>query len=501
MIKNLLTSIWGFVKRRYIVSAIILIVTILVLNGIFGSNSQDVQPIEVKKGTISQEVEVTGKVSPAQELSLAFEKSGRVVSVRKDVGEKVVAGESLVVLDQSDLLAQLAQAKASAAAEQANLDQLISGARPEEIRIKETAFSQAAQDLQNAYGSVLQALEGAYLNANDAVRKQTNGMFTKEESSDVQLTFSTHAQEKIDAPNLRYASTLELNAWRIELDALYKKASVEDFSLALTKAGSHLVIIKNFVNRISDAVVYSDGLSETTLNLYKTNITTARSQVSAALTGVNTSQQTIASKGLALEAASNALSLTRAGSTQEQIDSQKARVDSATANVMSVQAQLDKTVLRSPISGIMTKQDAKVGQIVSPNIQLVGIISEDRYQIDVNIPEVDISKIALDNPVSITLDAIQKEVFKGKVISIDPAETVVDGAVNFKVKIAFENSDSRIKSGFTANLTISTLIKENVLVLPQFAILQNDQGIFVKKIEGDNLVQTEITIGIKGRDG
>ena len=168
---------------------------------------------------------------------------------------------------------------------------------------------------------------------------------------------------------------------------------------------------------------------------------------------------------------------------------------------MSVQAQLDKTVLRSPISGIMTKQDAKVGQIVSPNIQLVGIISEDRYQIDVNIPEVDISKIALDNPVSITLDAIQKEVFKGKVISIDPAETVVDGAVNFKVKIAFENSDSRIKSGFTANLTISTLIKENVLVLPQFAILQNDQGIFVKKIEGDNLVQTEITIGIKGRDG
>ena len=103
---------------------------------------------------------------------------------------------------------------------------------------------------------------------------------------------------------------MELNAWRIELDALYKKASVEDFSLALTKAGSHLVIIKNFVNRISDAVVYSDGLSETTLNLYKTNITTARSQVSAALTGVNTSQQTIASKGIALEAASNALSLT-----------------------------------------------------------------------------------------------------------------------------------------------------------------------------------------------
>ncbi len=501
MIKNTLTHVWDFIKRRYIVSAIILVIAVLILNGIFGGGGQDVQSIQVKRGTISQEVEVTGKVSPAQELSLAFEKSGRVVSVRSDVGDRVYSGESLVILDQSDLLAQLAQAKASVAAEQATLDQLISGSRPEEIRIKETALSQATQDLQNVYKSVLQTLEGAYLNANDAVRKQTNGMFANEESSDAQLTFSTYAQEKIDAPKLRYASTLELNAWRIELDSLYIESSIGNLSLALKKAEAHLVAIKNFVNRISDAVTYSSGLSETTLNLYKTNITTARSQVNTALTSISSAQQTISSKELAVQAAQDALTLARAGSTKEQIDSQRARLEAANANVISVEAQLDKTVLRAPINGIVTKQDAKVGQIVSPNIQMVGVISEGKYQIDVNIPEVDISKVAIGNPVSITLDAIQRETFQGKVVSIDPAETVVDGAVNFKVKIALDNNDPRIKSGFTANLTISTLVKENVLFLPQFAILQNDQGIFVKKVVGDELVQTAITTGIKGRDG
>lgn len=502
MIKNTLARVWDFIKRRYIVSAVILVVAILAGNWIFGSNGQEVQLIEVKKGTISQEVEVTGKVSPAQELSLAFEKSGRVVSVRRDIGEKVYIGESLVILDQSDFLAQLAQAKASAAAEQANLDQLMAGSRPEEIRIKETALNQANQDLQNTYKSVLQTLEGGYVTANDAVRKQTSGMFNNEETINPQLTFSTYdLQAQADASNLRYVAGEELSAWRKELDALYASNSYDSFDSAMNSAAKHLLKIQTYLNRISDALVKAANLAEATAATYKTNLTTARSQINSALTSVSNLEQTISSKELAVQAAQDSLNLVKAGSTKEQIDSQKARVEAANANVMNVQAQLDKTVLRSPINGIVTKQDAKVGQIVSPNVQLVGIISEDKYQIDVNIPEVDISKVAIGNSVSITLDAIQREVFKGKVISIDPAETVVDGAVNFKVKIAFDNDDARVKSGFTANLTISTLVKENVLVLPQFAILQNDQGVFVKRIESDGLVQVAITTGIKGRDG
>jgi len=503
MIKNTLVRVWNFIKRRYIVSALILIVVILIGQGIFGGAGEDIQSIKVERGRISQEVEVTGKVAPAQELSLAFEKAGRVTSVRKDVGEKVFAGESLVILDQADLLAQLAQAKASAAAEQANLEDLASGSRPEEIRIKQTAVSQAEQDLQNTYKSVLQTLESGYVNGNDAVRKQTLGMFSNEETINPQLTFSTYdLQAQTDATNLRYVASYELGVWRKELDALYASNSRDSLDSALQNSSKHLLKIQNFLNRTSDALVRAINLSETTTSAYKTSLTTAMSQVNTALSNISSSQQTISSKELAVQAAKDALSLANAGSTKEQIDAQRARVDAANANVMNVQAQLDKTVLRSPINGVVTKQDAKVGQIVSPNVQMVGIISEDKYQIEVNIPEVDISKIALDNKVAITLDAIPRETFQGKVISIDPAETVVDGAVNFKVKIAFENNDPRVKSGFTANLTISTLIKENVLFLPQFAILQNDEGIFVKKIGSNSeLIQTAITTGIKGRDG
>lgn len=502
MIKNTLIRIWDFIKRRYIVSAMILVVAILALNGIFGNGGQEIQSIEVKKGTISQEVEVTGKVSPAAELSLAFEKSGRVISVRRDIGDRVYSGESLVILDQSDLLAQLAQAKASVAAEQATLNQLISGSRPEEIRIKETVLDQANQDLQNTYKSVLQTLESGYVNANDAVRKQTSGMFVNEETINPQLTFSTYdLQAQADSSNLRYVASQEIGLWRKELDALYSLNTQETLNDAIQSSTKHLFKIQTFLNRVSDALVRATNLPEATANTYKANLTVAKSQINSALTSISTSEQAISSKRLAIQAAQDALNLAMAGSTKEQIDSQQARVEAAGANVMNAEAQLDKTVLRAPINGIVTKQEAKVGQIVSPNVQLVGIISEDKYQIDVNIPEVDISKIAINNPVSITLDAIQREAFRGKVISIDPAETVVDGAVNFKVKIAFDDNDPRIKSGFTANLTIATLVKENVLFLPQFAILQNDQGVFVKKVVGKELVQTAITTGIKGRDG
>ena len=168
---------------------------------------------------------------------------------------------------------------------------------------------------------------------------------------------------------------------------------------------------------------------------------------------------------------------------------------------MSVVTQFAKTVLRAPIRGVVTRQDAKVGQIVSPNVPVISIISENNLHIEANIPEVDIGKIAVGNPVQIIFDAFPQEKFTGKVFYMDPAETIIDGVVNFKVKINFDKKDVRLRSGLTANLTIQARKKDSALILPQYAIVENDRGTFVKKQKGAAFEEIPVTIGIRSKDG
>jgi multidrug efflux pump subunit AcrA (membrane-fusion protein) len=127
--------------------------------------------------------------------------------------------------------------------------------------------------------------------------------------------------------------------------------------------------------------------------------------------------------------------------------------------------------------------------------------SEGRLEIEANVPEVDIGKVAAGNIVRITIDAFPNETFTGKVRYIDPAETVVDGVTNFKIKVDFDTVDKRLKSGLTANLTIETLKKDNVVILPLYAISENASGTFVQKREGDKTILVPVTIGLRGYDG
>ena len=111
-------------------------------------------------------------------------------------------------------------------------------------------------------------------------------------------------------------------------------------------------------------------------------------------------------------------------------------------------------------------------------------------------PETDIGQVSVGNPVNMTFDAFPGETFTGKVFYIDPAETDISGVVDYKVKVSFDTSDPRMKSGLTANLNIETQTDNNVLILPQYAVLQNDQGNFVEVLQNGAAVQVPVTLGI-----
>ena len=184
------------------------------------------------------------------------------------------------------------------------------------------------------------------------------------------------------------------------------------------------------------------------------------------------------------------------------VAAQKAQVKYAQANVANYQAQAEKNSLRSPLNGLITKVDAKLGEIAAANLVIVKIISEAKYQIEANVAEVDVADIKIGDVAVITLDAYSTDKeFSAAVIKIDPAETIIDNVPTYKVTFEFAEENAAIKPGMTADLDITTAVKENVLIVPQRAVLKKNGDKIVRVLENDVLTEKNVLTGLRGENG
>jgi len=247
--------------------------------------------------------------------------------------------------------------------------------------------------------------------------------------------------------------------------------------------------------------VPNGSLSQTTIDGYKTDVNTARTNIATSQSSVLSSEEKTRSARTALEVATEDYNLLKAGSTEAQIKIAEAKVAQAEANIQKIHVQISQSLLSSPISGTITKQDAKVGQVTSAGQNLVSIISNGDLEIEAQIPEIDVGRVAVSNPVRITVDAFPGDEYVGVVRYIDPAETIIDGVVNYKSTIDFGTVPEKARSGLTVNLYIETASKQKAIIIPQFAVLETDEGTFVQKDVNGNKVKTPITLGIRGENG
>jgi len=496
---------------RHNISKRTTIVVILLLGGallylyIRGGGSGLNSPfIAVERGTIVQEVTVTGTTKPAENVDLAFEKSGKVIRVYAAVGDTVLPRQTLVLLDQGELGAQLLEAEAIVQSEEAKLAELKRGTRKEDLQVKGTELEKGRQDLANDYDSVPNVLSDTYAKSDDAVRKQTDELFSNDEDANPQLTFTTtNSQTETNVEYQRAILSSELRKWRDELLRLGGTSSDQMLDQALINGKTRLALVRTFLETIMDTIVTATTLTQSTASTYKTNINTGLTNVNLAISNVNTQTQTIASQRIAVKKIEDELALKLAGSTPEEILSQEAKVRQAEAKAQNVRAQLEKTILRSPIEGTITKQDAKPGEIITPNTIVVSVISGGKFKIETNVPEADIAKIKVGNNAKMTLDAFGNNVvFEGVVVSIDPGETMLEGVATYKTTLQFIHEDERIKTGMTANIDILTQKKENVLVIPQRVVASRNGRDVVKVVQPDGTIaEKEVQTGLRGSDG
>lgn len=188
-----------------------------------------------------------------------------------------------------------------------------------------------------------------------------------------------------------------------------------------------------------------------------------------------------------------------------QKQAQEERIRSAEAQVRAIVSQINDTTLISPIDGIVIGRSADAEENVAMNSPVVTVAKQNDLIIFSNVPESDIAKLKVGQKADITLDAFgDNEVFFGTVTSIDPASTVIQDVVYYRIKLNLDNLQEKIKAGMTANIDVRTAEKNNVLMMPMRAVQYDGKQAMTEVMLDAVKNVTEkrkITIGLSGDDG
>lgn len=474
-------------------------VALVILGGgwyFFSPHGATLQTFTVQAGDFAQQVSISGTVVPARSVDLGFSQSGRISGVYAAVGASVGAGKLLAETENGDLRAAVAQKGAALAQQEAKLESLKAGTRPESVAVSEAAVASAQTSLDQANQSLLNAISDAYRAADDAVHNKVdpflNGPHTATPTT-VFLTSNGTLASSFYAD--RVAAEAMFVSWNADILALSPNA---DLSAAAKEASGNLSSVAVLLSDASALLNHAISTTQTpqaTIDTYSTNVGTARTAVNAAsasLTAAVTAQRAAAS---ALTSAQKSLTLAEAPPTAADLAAQQAQVDAAQADLDNARAQLAKTMVVAPFGGVLTKMDAKTGEIVSPGQSEIAMMSSGAFQIETYIPEVSIVNVKVGNAAQVTLDAYgTAAVFDASVISIDPAETVHDGVPTYKTTLQFAALEDRIRSGMTANMMIATSILHDVISIPRGAVYQKAGAPYVQVVTDGKPVERAIVL-------
>lgn len=474
-------KITGILKKRRIVTVAGAVVVAIILVIVIVRRNDGTGPYEfiiIERQNLIQEVNVTGRVKAAESVELAFERTGTVTQVLANVGDTVATGQTLVTLRKSDIVALLNQADAQVDVERANLAELIDNA-------------DAQQNLTNNYNDVINGIDNALAKAEDAVRSKTTGIFSGSVSSGYNLTFATcSASIGTNAKTLRLTAELELNTWNREFSKLAVDSPRDLLDIAISETQVHLNMVGQFVDAVNRALLTKCATDNSTLDTARTNMATAQTNVIAAIESISNLQQAIASEKVST-------------ANDDAVRAQEAKVRAAEASVQNYRSQISQTIISSPIGGVVTRQEAKVGETISANTLVVSVISSSDFEIEANIPEADIAKVKIGDISMVTLDAYGSDVvFETRVSKIDPGETIIEGVTTYKTTFQFTMDDDRIKSGMTANLDILTAELFGVIAIPQRTVISRQGQKLVRILTDDGEIK-EVTVetGLRGSGG
>jgi HlyD family secretion protein len=156
------------------------------------------------------------------------------------------------------------------------------------------------------------------------------------------------------------------------------------------------------------------------------------------------------------------------------LEQAKAQVAQAKAQLQQTQVNLDHSIIKSPIDGVVVSRNVDVGQTVAASLQAPTLftIANDLTDMQVlaSIDEADVGQIHEGMKANFTVDAYPGETFSGQISQIRLDAKTQQNVVTYTAVIAVKNPDMKLLPGMTANITIPVARRDNVLMIPNAAL-------------------------------
>ncbi|MHC5764592.1 MAG: efflux RND transporter periplasmic adaptor subunit [Nostoc sp.] len=409
-----------------------------------GTNKEDIAQLTVPVAAqnVTLRITASGKVVPVQSVNISPKNPGVLSQLYVEQGDRIQQGQILARMDSAGIEAQRSQYRANLAQSQAQLAEALAGSRPQEIAQAKARLAQSQAQLAAAKaGNRPQEI--------------------------------AQSQSQVDAAQARVNYTNE-QVKRYEY--LYKEGAEK--------------------KQLLDQAISDDKSA-------RANLEEAKKRFSLVQSGTRTEE--IDQRQAAVNEARAALVLLEDGTRSEEIVQRQAAVASAEAQLKGVQVQLEDTIIRAPLSGIVTQKYAEPGAFVTPTTSAStsasatssSIVAVARgLEILAQVPEADLGRIKQGQQVEIVADAYPDQVFKGHVRLIAPEAVVEQGVTSFQVRVALDTGIDKLRSGLNVDLTFLGDRVNNALVLPTVSIVTEKGKTGVLVPDAKNKPQfREVTVG------
>ncbi|MEA5463898.1 HlyD family secretion protein [Leptothoe sp. PORK10 BA2] len=397
----------------------------------------------VEQATVPVVITANGTVEAERSINLSPKNAGVVAMLLVEEGDRVTQGQVVALMDDSNLRGELLQVQGQLAQQKANLDLLITGERPEDIARAEAQLAEAEASLQELRsGNRDQEIAQA------EARLQRVQTTLQQRETNLQRYESLYSAGAI--------SREEVEQKRADRDVSKAEVREAQESLALQKAGTR-----------TEQIVQAEARTE------------QQRQSVAAL---------------------------KAGNRAEDIAQAQAQVRSAEGSLQTTEAKLQDTDIKAPFDGVVNQIYAELGAFVSPSVSggstesssssSILQLSSVRNEVIVNLPESQISKIEVGQPVVIKADAFPGETFTGQVERIAAQATISQNVTSFEVWLSLELPKAeKLKVGMNVETQFEVGRLENALLVPNAAVVRGADGEGVYVLEGDEPVFQVIETG------
>ena len=395
------------------------------------------QTSTVTRATLSSVIESSGSATPETSITLSFGATGTVDKVNVRAGDQVKKGDVLAEIDTTDLQLAVAQAEQAYVSQQATYSMTVNP-DPAEVAADKLAVSNA----EAAYQLAQQTYK---VNSTDSVMLSCVNLDNLKKSyDDAQTAYNNYISDWHVTVN----GTAELSPQKSQLDRAKSAYEQAVISCNLTKSSVNDTGIKSAYASLVQAKANLDNLT-------------------------NPSDRTLKAAAAQLEQVKLALDEAR--------------------------QQLEGARIVAPFDGLVTSVTAVAGGPSSS--AAIKLSDASQYHVDVLVDETEIGRVQAGQQAKITFDALTGITVTGQVARIDPAGTVSNGVVNYKVRVNLDPTDAALRTDMTANVQMILDTHTNVLAVPGTAIRSGTSGGYYVNVAGTDGTAQRVDVTTGYTDG